>query len=188
MYSVPHSQQLSIFLTSLGVGFILGIFYDILRAVRLSITKNKKACVFFDILYFIVTAIASFIFILAANKGEIRFYIIAGEIIGWAFYYLSFGIAVVKFTDKLVSAFRSFCSLIFRVITLPFRAVIRLIKAIIKKSSPIFKKTEKKSSKMRKKVLQKLHLYVYNLFGVFCAKSKKHSKGGNSDGKEQKAQ
>ena len=67
MYSVPQSEQLTIFISSLGLGFLLGILYDVLRALRLSLTKSKGAIVFFDILYFILFGFCTFIFILALN-------------------------------------------------------------------------------------------------------------------------
>ncbi len=186
MYSVPHSQQLIIFLTSLGVGFLLGIFYDALRAIRLSITKNPKAHIIFDILYFFIFALASYIFILASNKGEIRFYIIAGELLGLSFYYFSFGIAVIKVTDIAVDLLRRLFKLIFKVVSYPFKLIFRLFSFLKKKLSVFFRKSEKKSSKMRKKVLQKMHLYVYNLLGVFCAGKGARKKGGSGNGKKEK--
>lgn len=185
MYTVPHSQQLLIFLTSLGVGFILGIFYDILRAIRLTVTKSQKAHIFFDILYFCIFALASYIYILAANKGEIRFYIFAGEIIGLAFYYFSFGIAVVRLTELAVSLMHRFFRFVFKVISFPFKLLKRFFSFTKKKFSAFFKKTEKKSSKMRKKVLQNSRLYVYNLFGVFCATKDGRRKDGKRNGKKE---
>ena len=48
MYNVDQSEQTLIFIASLGVGFLLGILYDALRAVRLSFTKGKIAVIIFD--------------------------------------------------------------------------------------------------------------------------------------------
>ena len=100
MYTVAPREQTLIFLASLGVGFILGIVYDLLRTLRLSITKSKPAIIVFDLLYFFVVAFVSFVFILAANKGEVRSYIIIGELIGALVYYFSLGITVIKITSK----------------------------------------------------------------------------------------
>ncbi len=186
MYSIPHSQQLVIFLTALGIGFLLGVVYDILRAIRLSITKSQKAHIFFDILYFLILTLTSYIFILAANKGEIRFYIIVGELLGLAFYYFSLGIAVIKATDIAVNLLRQFFKFIFKVISSPFRLAFRLFSFLKKKLSVFLKKTEKKSSKIQKKVLQKAHLYVYNLLGVFCARKGTRKKGGWGNGEKEK--
>ena len=78
MYNVSQSEQTLIFLASLGVGFLLGVLYDFLRALRLSFTRGKVAVIIFDLLYFFMVAFFSYIFILAANKGEVRSYIIIG--------------------------------------------------------------------------------------------------------------
>ena len=108
MYNVYQSEQMLIFLASLGVGFLLGILYDFLRAVRLSFTRGKIAVIIFDLLYFFMVAFVSYIFILASNKGEVRSYIIIGELLGAVFYYFSLGFALMKLTDKFVSILKSF--------------------------------------------------------------------------------
>lgn len=186
MYSVPHSEQLSIFLSSLGVGFILGVLYDILRGIRLSVSKSKVLVVVFDLIYFLLLAFITFIFILAANKGEIRFYIILGEIIGLVFYYVSFGIAAIKITDKIIGLLRRFYSFSFRVLSAPFRLMKRFFLSLKEKIKKKIRKTSKNSEKIRKKHLPKLRLYVYNLFGILLANQKFQKKGGGSFGKDKK--
>ncbi len=186
MYGTPHPQQLLIFITALGVGFLLGILYDFLRAVRLSLTKSKKANVFFDILYFMLFALFSYLYIIASNKGDVRLYILAGELIGCAFYYFSLGIAVIRLTDIFVAFLRKAYSLIFKIITAPFLLAIRFFHTLTDKICQKFKKTQKKSSKIQKRVLQNTHLYVYNLFGIICANSSKTKKGGMDNGKKEK--
>ena len=183
MYSVPQSQQLTIFLCSLGAGFILGIFYDVMRALRLSFTTSKAAVIIFDIVYFLLCGVLSFLFILSLNKGEVRFYIIAGEVIGWVFYYLSFGLAVIKITDAFIVFFHKVRALLFKAISAPFRLIYRGFNSFLIKLSTLFRKTGKKSEKIRKKHLPKLRMYVYNLFGIISTGEKSRRKGGQSFGK-----
>ena len=183
MYSVPQSEQLTCFLCSLGMGFLLGILYDVLRVIRLSFTKSKIALIVFDILYFVLFGVLTFLFILALNKGEVRSYIIVGELIGALFYYISFGIAVIKFTDKAILVLKRIFAFIFKVITAPFRLIKRLLVFIIQPILKFFKKTEKKSVKISKKLLPKLRLYVYNLFGMLFPHKSSLKKGGSSFGK-----
>ena len=189
MYSVPQSEQLTCFLWSLGMGFLLGIMYDVLRAIRLSFTKSKIALVIFDVLYFILFGVLTFLFILTLNKGEVRSYIIAGELIGALFYYISFGIAVIKFTDKAIIVLKRFYAFVLKVISAPFRLAKRIILFIFQPILKILKKSKKKSAKIRKKLLPKLRLYVYNLFGVLFSDKLFFKKGGDGFGKnkEEKA-
>ncbi len=184
MYTVPHSQQLFIFFCSLGLGFIIGIFYDIFRGIRLSVSKGKAAIVVFDILFFIFSGILTYLFILAFNKGELRFYIFFGELTGAVFYYFSFGIVAIKLTDAFTGFLRKLYSLIFKIISAPFKLIFKVIDSIFSKIKEKFKKTRKKSEKMRKKHLPKLRLYVYNLFGILLINTKHKTKGGENIGKK----
>ncbi len=186
MYSVPHSQQLNIFLCSLGVGFLLGIVYDVLRGIRLSFSESKFLIVIFDLLYFLILSFITFIFILALNKGEVRMYIILGEIIGLLFYYFSFGIAAVKATDKIIACLKKIYSVVFKAVSFPFRFVKRVFMVILGKIKENLAKTRKKNEKIKKKHLQKLRIYVYNLFGILLANRKSVKKGESSFGKEEK--
>ncbi|MBR4286603.1 MAG: spore cortex biosynthesis protein YabQ [Clostridia bacterium] len=183
MYSVPQNEQLAIFIFSLGLGFLLGVLYDVIRALRLSITRSKIVLVICDIIYFIAFGLISFLFILALNKGEIRFYIIVGEAIGALFYYVSLGIAVIKITDKAISILRRLYTLAFKIISTPFRGLVKAFSGIFKKLCKLFKKTEKKSSKIQKNLLPKARLYVYNLFGILLAGRHISKKGGRDFGK-----
>lgn len=186
MYNVYQSEQTLIFIASLGVGFLLGVLYDFLRALRLSFTRGKIAVIVFDLLYFFVVAFVSYIFILATNKGEVRSYIIVGELLGAVFYYFSLGFALMKLTDKFVLLLRGFYSILYKIISFPFRLIKKVYLKLFGKLKTIFKKSEKKSQKIQKKVLPKARVYVYNLFGILCAGSQKSRKGGKADDKGEK--
>lgn len=188
MYSVDQSEQLIIFIGSLGVGFLLGIVYDVFRAIRLSFTKSKVAVVVSDVLYFTLFALATFIYALAANKGEVRSYIIIGELSGAAFYYFSFGLAVIKLTDRFVTAFNRFKAFLFKVISAPFRLIRKVFGKLYRKIWAFLKKSEKKSEKIQKNLLPKARLYVYNLLGIFGVGKTHFRKGGGDFGKEKNEQ
>ncbi len=159
MYSFDHAEQLNTFLMSLGAGFLLGVVYDILRCIRLSVSKGKAAVFVFDILYFLIFGFASFLFILAANYGEVRFFIIFGECIGALFYYFSFGLAAIKISDAVVRAFRFIIKLIFKAVSAPFilvfrvfRKIFRLLGAFIRKIQKFFQNHQKNSCQNSKDV------------------------------------
>ena len=62
--------QISVFLHSLGIGFLLGVFYDAVCAIRAVLPGGRKVIFVTDILYVIVCAFASFCFILVLNDGS----------------------------------------------------------------------------------------------------------------------
>ena len=183
MYSVPQNQQLIIFLASIGLGFLLGIFYDILRTIRLTISKSNVGIIVFDVIYFIIFGFASFLFILAMNKGEVRIYIPVGEVIGWFFYYFSFGLAAIKITDLLVKVIRGFFALIFKIIKLPFCLIYKGLYLLFKALCRLFKKIGNFFKKLLKKLLPKAYMYVYNLFGMVSVRRNNSKKGGRGFGK-----
>lgn len=62
---------------------------------------------FQDILYFIVSGVVTFIFILGFNSGDSRFYILAGEGIGWIVYHLTIGELIYRMSNKTVKTFKN---------------------------------------------------------------------------------
>jgi spore cortex biosynthesis protein YabQ len=83
--------QFNVFVYSLILGVILGMLYDVFRIVRI-IFKPKEFGVFIqDMVYFILSAFLTFIFMIGFNDGEIRFYVLIGEGIGFCVYHLTVG-------------------------------------------------------------------------------------------------
>ncbi len=180
MYSVPQVEQLKIFVSALGMGFLLGAVYDFFRVVRLSLSRKKVCTVIFDVLYFLVFGFATYTFTLAANKGAIRWYIIIGELGGAAIWYLSFAPVSHKLTDKFIRAL----SFLYSCILAPFRALKHSVISLLPKLDQKRKKTLKKSEKISKKLLPKLQIYVYNLICILIGKSTFSKKGGSEFGKQ----
>ena len=95
--------QISVFLHSLGIGFLLGVFYDAVCAVRAVLPGGRKVIFVTDILYVIVCAFASFCFILVLNDGRTLLYILAAQLLGFAAERLSLG-AAAKHIGLLISS------------------------------------------------------------------------------------
>lgn len=188
MYSFEQSEQLKLFLLSLGAGFLLGIVYDILRTIRLTLSKGKAIIFIFDVLYFIIFGLATFLFFLATNKGEFRSYMIFGEVLGWLFYYLSFGLAAKSFTDAFVKAIHTIFKFIIKVISAPFLLIFKVFLKIKEKILHFFQKVKKKTQKNRKKHLPKVRLCVYNLLGIFKRQRNVKKKEGYNNEKEENEQ
>lgn len=86
MELISIAAQTRLFFLSCGMGFLLGVLYDVFRLLR-QIKKTGKIWVFAcDFIYCVLCTFFSFSFILAANKGEVRWYILFGEFAGWLIY------------------------------------------------------------------------------------------------------
>lgn len=109
------TSQMTIFLYSILLGSILCLIFDGFRVLNAVLKINLKRIFFEDVFYFILSALITFTYILVVNMGEIRFYIILGEIIGWIIYRISIGkfvykaaLNAVKFLIKWVSKIKNY--------------------------------------------------------------------------------
>ncbi len=172
--------QTEIFLYALGFGFLLGILYDVFRTVRMIISNSKGFVLFMDLLYFVLCAFLVFCFNMVVDNGQVKIYVILGEVAGWLVYYFSFGAIAIKLSKAVMAFVRRLFSAIFR----PLRSFFRAVKRKIRRLCYFFKKIIRKSDKKTKFNLQKHKGMVYNLYGytknnVFKIKGK--TDGCNKD-------
>lgn len=173
-YSV--NEQLVLFGLSCLFGAVLGVCYDIFRTARVIFPHNSWLVLIEDIAFLagytvFITAFAS-----AAARGELRFYFVIGNILGFTVYLCTVGSAVIKTMKKLYSLLRTVFAFIMR----PFGFVYVLLreKAGIKfvGISENFVNSIKKSKKL---LLKSVHL-VYN------KKENKNRKNVENVGKKSK--
>ncbi len=85
------ADQTVYFLYSLLFGVILSALYDVVRVLRFCGFTKLWQIILTDILYFFVCAILTVIFSLPFNKGEVRYFVIFGEAIGFIVYRFTVG-------------------------------------------------------------------------------------------------
>ncbi|MGN1467839.1 MAG: spore cortex biosynthesis protein YabQ [Ruminococcus sp.] len=151
-------EQSAAFLYSLVLGGALWFLYEIIKILRIVFFNNKKTLIVTDILFMTVSSVATFLFALAFLNGSVRFYMILGELIGFAVLNISLG----KAADRLL---------------IP---IINFIKRKIKKFINLLKKIMKKLLKNLYKVLYNIFEKIYKFVGFF----KKHQKNKNENNKK----
>lgn len=156
IYSLSLAEQTKGFLLSLGFGFLMGIFYDLFRIIRISISKSKEIVLVFDLLYCVFLGFCSYLFFLVVNEGDIRAFLLLGEGIGFAIYYFSLGVVVFTASEKIVNATKKIILKIFQVVFFPFRWTFKKLKNLLEKIS---KKWRKKGKKIKNK--SKFHLKLH---------------------------
>lgn len=139
--------QISVFLHSLGIGFLLGVFYDAVCAVRAVLPGGRKVIFVTDILYVIVCAFASFCFILVLNDGRTLLYILAAQLLGFAAERLSLG-AAAKHLGLLISS--KLRKLFWRIKDAVSKPLCSLKEKISQKLTPPGEKDGIMSNKMKK--------------------------------------
>lgn len=156
-----QSQMLS-FLLSIFLGVCVGVFYDVFRILRLSLSTHKIVVLVQDILFWLFTAVASFLFVFVVNNGEFRFYFVFGELVGFAVYYFTMGAAVMKITQWLVKIIRKIFRGVFRILLFPFKKIFLVFSPKITNMCKTAKKTTKNSSNKFKFSLKRSRVMMYN--------------------------
>lgn len=164
LYGLSLATQTKNFLLSLGLGFMMGIFYDLFRIIRMSISKNKISVIISDLLYCIFLCFVTFLFCITVNEGQIRLYLLLGEAIGFAVYYFSLGAIIFSFSEFLVDFIKRCIKRFFCVLFFPFKWIFIRIKGVFDK---FLKKGRKRSKnlKNKSKFLLKVNKHLlYNLY------------------------
>ena len=113
MWEISVADQSVTFLLSIALGGLLCLIYDVFRSIRKA--KNFSAVIVFfqDVAFFAISAILTFVFLLATTAGVLRVYILIGILIGAVLMRLTFSrlfflilTFVLKLVVKYLGAFR----------------------------------------------------------------------------------
>lgn len=151
MPDLTIAVQTRLFMMAWGFGFLLGVAYDLCRILRLTITRGRIAVFIVDILYFLAAGLSVFLFMLAYNQGEFRFYLILGIIFGFLIYYFTFGAFILKWSNRTIRLLRRVLRAILHAFMLPILWLERLFQrcfARIRSSVPGKLKNFKVKSKI----------------------------------------
>jgi spore cortex biosynthesis protein YabQ len=161
---ISLSGQSYVFLLSCGFGVILGALYDLFRIFRLAIPCNKFIVFLQDIIYWVICTALTFAFMLVTSSGQIRGFIIFGELLGAFVYYFTIGMLVMKSSKFIIRVAKKILRFIFKILIFPFYQIWKLIRPILS----VFKRKTKKTSKNiynnAKFHLKQYRMMVYNLF------------------------
>lgn len=145
---IPEQRLLFIMiLYSAAIGAMLGVIYDVFRIIRIAVSLGEKqkpksngkrakireavsfVVIFIeDVLFFIIAAIITILFIFMVNNGQVRLFAVTGEIFGFLLYYFTVGRIVLKLAERIIALIKYVFSLLYRYVVLP---PIRLVRYII---------------------------------------------------------
>lgn len=84
MWEINVTNQIITFVLSLCLGASICMLYDIIRALHKAGLNSFFAVFFTDIIFWIICAFLTFIFLISRTNGEIRGYVLCGELLGFA--------------------------------------------------------------------------------------------------------
>ncbi len=107
MWEINNQNQIITFLLSLCLGAICCAIYDIVRALRKVCLNSLLAITVGDILIWIFYAFITFIFLMSRTNGEIRGYVLFGELVGFILFRISVSKVTCYFLDFIFEKTRS---------------------------------------------------------------------------------
>lgn len=179
MTDLTLAKETRLFLLSIVVGVGLSLLYDLLRVLRLQTRHRPIVVSLEDLLYFLVCAAVTFGFALKDNSGQIRGYILIGELLGWGCWHLSAGEVAVKIASGIFALLRRVVLAVARVALFPFYCLWKLALKILRLLSRPMKLFLKKVMQTQKYNLKRKQMMLYNLSSQF---QKKRQKGEERHG------
>lgn len=89
MWEINIADQTVTFVVSMGIGGLFCTVYDIIRAMRKVCINSFFAVFFADIIIWVIYAFLTFIFLMSRTNGEIRGYVLVGELLGFILWRVS---------------------------------------------------------------------------------------------------
>ena len=99
---VEIAQQTSVFLGACLLGALLGVCFDLVRTVRLLLPPKGPLTTLQDILYWCLAALATALYLINTNDGQIRVFILVGEGLGAVVYGCTLSRPVRRITEGAV--------------------------------------------------------------------------------------
>lgn len=142
MYIADIPTQLKNIMPALGLGFALGLVYEIVRILRLYIPSGRVFLFVTDVLFTVFSCVTVFLLFVAVDNGHIRFYMIIACILGYVVCLFTAG-------ELLYSFFAKIHSVIMRIIKFVFKPFVLLVNKISPKLKKITENTEKIKNKFK---------------------------------------
>lgn len=99
MLDVNLSDQTLSFLWSLLLGAALGFVYIFLKCIRKAFKNIKVITVLSDVIFMLIFAFVTCLFSIGFTQGFVRYYVVAGEVLGFLAFKFTLGIVFYKLFD-----------------------------------------------------------------------------------------
>lgn len=150
-----NSEQLRQLYLSGGMGFLLGLYYDVFRVWRKSGHSSTVSVFFQDCFYFVTSAAIVFLFSLAMTDGVVRTYVLLGITFGFFAYRYTVGNILLRAVGVLVRWFHRLSEWIYHILAVAFGGIRTCFFGVCGKVWKFCRKIAKKSKVFFKKVLQR---------------------------------
>ncbi len=145
MYLSNAAFQQQVLLLSVGFGTLLGLVYDCFRLIRLLTADRKHAVFLQDLLFLVVSAFLTVLFLLVVNHGSLRLFILLAMAAGFFAYYFTLSRVVMPCGQLLFQLLRKAIWFLARVLSAPFRFALRIFSLLKQKIAKLTKNRKKQA-------------------------------------------
>lgn len=124
--------------------------YDFLRALRKTGFNSFFAVFVGDVLFWVFSAFVTFIFLMARTYGEIRGYVMAGEIVGFLLFRITFSRVFFVVLKIILNAIKKIYLRFERIVNAVYLKTDRILTKIRVYTAQKFKRTAKSVKKLLK--------------------------------------
>ncbi len=160
-YAEPLSNQVLMFIRSIGPGVIIGILYDVIFSFFRAISHKRFMIITADLIFSITATLISFFYMVIYNSGTVRLNIIAAQFIGAVAFHLTMGKYVAKVTEFVAKIIGKIITLIFSPFVFVSRKLTSKLSIIREKIKPK-RKTYPKEEVKKKKIMNILKIHLKN--------------------------
>lgn len=119
MVELSVNAQTQMFLAALTLGAALGAVYDLFRISRLAFRSGWLLILLEDLAFFLLAAALLFGYFMELSAGQVRFFALAGAVLGWLLYYFTLGVLVIKLSRQIIAFLQRLFGLLVRLVTIP---------------------------------------------------------------------
>lgn len=163
MWEISIHNQILTFLWSVVLGLLSCFLYDIIRSIR-KVYKWKTGIIFVcDILLWIIFAFVTFLFLISRTNGEIRSYVLLGELLGFVILRISVSRFIFKFFAFICLKFKKLCDYVKYRFYRIFEKFEKIIMLLLQKTAKFFVLVPKTAKKLLQYVCKLLYTNRNNL-------------------------
>ena len=158
-YAEPLSNQVLMFIRSIGPGVLIGLIYDVIFTFFRTFSHKRAVIIAADLTLSIIATLISFFYMVIYNSGTVRLNIIIAEIIGAVAFHLTMGRYIAKPVSFVATLLGKTVNFILYPCVFLLSRTKTLFGKLRKMKSPKEKKTEKISFTPKKLMnIIKIHL------------------------------
>lgn len=158
-YAEPLSNQVLMFISSIGPGVLIGFIYDAVFSLFHTQGNKKAVVIAADICFSIIATLISFFYMVLYNSGTVRVNIVIAQLIGAVTFHYTMGRYISRAAAVAGSIIRKISAVIFTPLRLLREAIIKILSPLREKLRNMAKYRKNKSDQKEKIInILKIHL------------------------------